>query len=225
MINFGPYELDGNTVDVNTHLKTLITSSKEGSVKATGAKNYNLYYPIQDYAKKSLIQYMNATLGTKLDWNFEYFHSGEPVGLHTDYDTVPWGDDVKCHVLAGVIIPLEWTCKQPYTVFYDRVADEPRKLLYRFGEMRYKDTSDPIPYRNDWIYDDDVMKYNPRHTFHAKEYADLKIHSVYEWKIGTMCVFDTSRWHSSSWFLSTNEVPDVSVEYKRSIVGFGSIDV
>ena len=38
-------------------------------------------------------------------------------------------------------------------------------------------------------------------------------------------VFDTRRWHSSSWFLTDNKLPDVSTEYKRAIIGFGSTDV
>ena len=54
---------------------------------------------------------------------------------------------------------------------------------------------------------------------------DLEIHSVYQWRTQTCMLFDTRRWHSSSWFLSENSIPDVSTEYKRSIVGFGSLDV
>ena len=38
-------------------------------------------------------------------------------------------------------------------------------------------------------------------------------------------IFDTRRWHSSSWFLNEKMLPDVSKEYKRSIIGFASIDV
>ena len=38
-------------------------------------------------------------------------------------------------------------------------------------------------------------------------------------------IFDTKRWHSSSWFLSDNNFPEVSTEYKRAIIGFASIDV
>ena len=53
----------------------------------------------------------------------------------------------------------------------------------------------------------------------------MKVHSVYEWKLDTMMVFDTARWHSSSWFLQTDDLTTVSGDYKQSIIGFGSIDI
>jgi hypothetical protein len=129
----------------------------------------------------------------------------------------------------GVIIPLEWSCKQPYTVNYDCVSRVPRKLIYRKGEMRYMDNDEVFKYRpddmQDWWYDDEVLRYNPMHTQYHKEYACLNVHSVYEWKCDTMMVFDTARWHSSSWFLQNNHLTTVSSDYKQSIIGFGSIDI
>lgn len=225
MIKFGEYVLDSSRVDVAQHHREMAAALDDNKGKLTGAKNHNAYLPIPRDTKKELSVYLNEVIDGRFDWNFEYYHSGEPVGLHTDYDTIPWSDNVNCRVVVGVLIPLGWNCKQPYTVFYDRLADEPRKLVYRNGEMRYKDTMDPIIYRNEWKFDDEVLSYNPLDTVYAKEYADLKVHSAYRWELNTMCIFDTRRWHSSSWFLSTNSLPDVSTEYKRSIVGFGSIDV
>ena len=127
--------------------------------------------------------------------------------------------------MIGIIIPLEWNSKQPYTVSYNRVSDVPRKLLYRKGEVRYTDNNEIFEYRDKWEFDEEVLKYNPKGTEYYKEYADLKVQSVYEWKVGTAVVFDTSRWHSSSWFLTEKMLPDVSTEYKRSIIGFASVDI
>jgi len=160
-----------------------------------------------------------------LDWNFEYFHSGEPVGLHSDDDIVPWDDKTSCEVLQSIIIPLEWNCKQPYTLLYDKINPVSRKIIFRKGEMRYSDNNEIVEYRKHWNFDDEVLKYNPKGTRYYKEYADLKLHEVYPWKINTAILFEASRWHSSSWWLSENDIPDVSTEWKRSIIGFGSRDI
>jgi hypothetical protein len=138
---------------------------------------------------------------------------------------VPWDDKVECRVDIGVIIPLEWNCKQPYTINYNRAEEFPRKVVFRKGEMRYIDTNEVINYRRAKQVDEEVAKYNPKGTEYYKLYQDLKVHSVYEWKLGTAMIFDTRRWHSSSWFLSDNMLPDTSSEYKRAIIGFGSTDV
>jgi hypothetical protein len=91
--------------------------------------------------------------------------------------------------------------------------------------MRYIDNDEICEYRDKWEYDNEALTYNPKGTEYYKEYADLKVDSVYEWKIGTAMIFDTRRWHSSSWFLKDDSLPDVSTEYKRSIIGFGSISM
>lgn len=223
MYNYGEYNFDHN---FDYHLEKAIELLSSDKVKKTGSKNFNLFYPISSKnAKTELENYLNDTIGSKLNWNFEYFQSGEPAGLHTDYELTPWNENVDCRIDVGVIIPLEWNCKQPYTVFYDKVQDTPRKLIFRKGEMRYKDTNEVIPYRKDYEYDEESLIYNPKGTEYYKEYADLKVHTAYEWEIDTMFVFDTRRWHSSSWFLSTDTLPEISTEYKRSIIGFGSVDV
>lgn len=229
-INFGTYNIDLDINFYNQQADKLLNSDK---VKYTGANNVNVFCNIDTESKQFLMEYLNKKIGVDFDWNFEYFKSSEPAGLHTDYESFENSWKPKemgvithdCHLIVGVIIPLEWNCKQPYTVNYDRVSDIPRKLIYRKGEMRYKDNNEVFAYRDAWEYDPEVLKYNPEGTEYYREYADLKVHSVYEWALGTMMVFDTARWHSSSWFLDTDHVVTPPVEYKKSIVGFGSIDV
>ena len=229
-IKFGTYDINLDLDYYNEQANKLLNSEK---VKYTGANNINLFCNVSLDTKQLLTEYLNTKIGIDFDWNFEYFKSSEPAGLHTDYESFENSWKPKemgvtthdCHLLVGVIIPLEWNCKQPYTINYDIVSEIPRKLIYRKGEMRYKDNNEPVYYRINWEYDTEVLKYNPEGTEYFREYADLKIHSVYEWKLKTMMVFDTSRWHSSSWFLSTNTVCNPPFEYKKSIIGFGSIDV
>lgn len=222
MYKFGKYNFNHN---LNYHINKSEEVLSHEDVKTTGSKNFNLFFPIKNDIKKQLESYLNNNIKANLNWNFEYFQSGEPAGLHTDFELTPWNKDIDCRLDVGVIIPLKWNCKQPYTIFYDRVESVPRKLIYRKGEMRYKDTNEVINYRDSWVYDEEVLKYNPKGTQYYREYADLKIKSLYEWEVGSMCVFDTRRWHSSSWFLSTDNLPDISTEFKRSIIGFGSVDV
>jgi hypothetical protein len=219
---YGSYDVD---IDIDYYKNQANDMLSKPTVKLTGLKHHNYFCSVPANEKEKLREFAISLLGKFYDWNFDYFHSGEPVGLHTDYDTIAWNDNIDCHVVVGIIIPLEWNCKQPYTINYNRVSEIPRKLMYRDDELRYRYNDEIFPYRSKWEYDDEVKKYNPTNTYYAPEYADLKIDSVYEWKIGTAMVFDTARLHSSSWFLSTKNIPDVSTEWKRSIIGFGSIDV
>lgn len=227
---YGNHDID---LDVGKHSAESELMLQGDRVKTSGMNNLNRFISVPRDVKSQLAAYVNGKLGTTFDWNFEYFRSGEPAGLHTDYLSVPnsWRPKEEgmithdCHIVVGIIIPLDWNCKQPYTVSYDRVSTVPRKLMFKRGEMRYVDNDEIVPYRTKWEYDPEVMKYNPTNTQYHKEYADLKLHSVYEWKKGTMLVFDTARWHSSSWYLSTDTIPETSTEYKKSIIGFGSIDV
>ena len=226
---FGTYSLDFDPLQFLSEAHTVYDSP---TAKTSGRNNFNRFNNVSPDTKKWLHTHWNNRLGMDYDWNWEYFHSGEPAGLHTDYLSFPnsWKPNKDkithdCFVVLGIIIPLEWNCKQPYTVNYDIVSDEPRKLMYRQGEMRYLDNNSVYDYRSHWDYDPEVLKYNPKETQYHKEYADLKFHSAYEWDLGSCIVFDTRRWHSSSWFLSDKRMPDVSTEYKRSIIGFASIDV
>ena len=194
--------------------------------KVSGLKGNNYFVKIGDDENKMIGDRMNEFLQVDMDWNFEFCHSGEPVGLHTDYKLQPWDEKTECAVLVGIIIPLYWnTKKTPYTINYDKLCEVPRKMIYREGEMRYVDNNEIFHYRDNWKYHESVLEHQPRNTQYIKEYADLKVHSTYEWEIGTMMMFDTKRWHSSSWFIDSSRIESNSLEYKESIVGFGSIDV
>lgn len=226
---FGTWEL---TFDPMQFIDEARATWDSPDAKRSGRNDFNRFNSVSKDTKRWLSEHWNERLGLDYDWNWEYFHSGEPAGLHTDYLSFPnsWRpnkDEIThdCYLVLGIIIPLEWNCKQPYTVTYNAVTDAPRKMIYRRGEMRYMDTDEVIPYRDHNVLDPEVAKYNPETTEYHKEYFDLELYSVYEWQVGTCIVFDTRRWHSSSWFLSSNRIPETSTEYKRSIIGFASIDV
>lgn len=229
-IPYGTYNIDINTEWHNQNAEKLLNSD---FVKFTGANNINKFCKFPQELREDISSYLNNKLEMSFDWTAEYFQSSEPAGLHTDYISTPNSWKPKeigvithdCHLVIGVIIPLCWNSKQPYTVNYNRRVDTPRKLIYRKGEMRYADTGESISYRDKWTYHPEVLEYNPENTEYYREYADLTIHSAYKWEIGTMMVFDTRRWHSSSWFLSDNTVQNPPKEYKRSIIAFGSIDI
>jgi len=225
----GSYNLRFNPHDYLDEARSIYNSP---NAKFSGYNNFNRFNSVSNDTKKYLSQYWNKQFNLDYDWNWEYFHSGEPAGLHTDYLSLPniWNANngvitQDCFVVLGIIIPLEWNCKQPYTVNYNRYESSPRKAVYRKDQMRYIDNDEVINYRTHGLYDDEVAKYNPKQTQYNRLYQDLKVHSVYEWKLGTAMIFDTKRWHSSSWFLSDDNFPEVSTEYKRAIIGFASIDV
>lgn len=218
-------------VDTKENINAMELSIKEGDCKITGANNLNRFCKISNLEfKNNLDNYFNLLLKTNLHWSWEYCHSGEPVGLHTDWDKKII-DNFYYEIVVGIIIPLEWNCVQPYTVNYNKIAHEPRKLIYRQGEMRYLDTNDIIEYRygnqiHDWIWDPEVLKYNPILSGYVREFAFLQVHSAYKWKIGTCLIFNPARWHASNWFLSKRFLPESyeeSKEYKKSIIGFGSV--
>lgn len=215
-------------IEFYKHEAEQLLTSPDSKIKKTGRTDLNYFTSVPVESKSKLSSYITNLLGITYDWNWEYFHSGEPVGLHTDYLAFPnvWNTTTAqdCHVEVGIIIPLDWNCKQPYTINYNRTTDVPRKMLFRNGEMRYIDNNEVVNYRDKWEYDANSLVYNPEGTDCYKQFADLKVHSVYKWKIGTALAFDTKRWHSSSWFLKDNTLPKISTEYKRSIIGFGSIN-
>tara|TARA_R110000803_G_scaffold184420_2_gene246789 strand:- start:1137 stop:1910 length:774 start_codon:yes stop_codon:yes gene_type:complete len=227
--HFGSYNLRFDLHDYLIESQTIYDSP---NAKFSGHNDFNRFNSVSKDTKKYLAHYWNNEFNLDYDWTWEYFHSGEPAGLHTDYLSFPnsWKpnkDEIThdCFIVLGIIIPLEWTCKQPYTINYNHLSEVPRKLKFRKGEMRYQDNDEVLPYRDNFVYDEEVLKHNPQGTEYYKEYADLTIHSTYKWKVGTATVFDTRRWHSSSWFLKDKMLPDKSTEYKRSIIGFASIDV
>jgi len=226
---YGSYILD---FDPLQYLSEAHTTYASDDAKISGRNDFNRFNNVSKQTKKELVSYWNKEFDLDYDWTWEYFHSGEPAGLHTDYLSFPnsWKPNKEyithdCYVVLGIIIPLEWNCKQPYTINYNMISTVPRKLKFRKGEMRYQDNDEVFEYRKDWEYDQEVLKYNPAGTEYYKEYADLTFHSAYQWEVGTAMVFDTRRWHSSSWFLQDKMLPNISKEYKRSIIGFASIDV
>lgn len=223
-ISYGKYDCD---LDVSA-LAVESDMINSDNAKKTGSLNLNRFIKVTDTSKSYISSYLNKHVLT-CDWTIEYFKSYEPAGLHTDYVSFPntWisETDVDCHIMVGVIIPLKWKSKQPYTVTYNRVETSPRKLVYKQGNMRYIDTNEIVEYRHKWEYDSEVLKHNPINTMYYKEYADLHVDFAYMWQLGTMLVFDTRRWHSSSWFLSTDTIPQVPLEYKESLVAFGSVNV
>jgi hypothetical protein len=225
-MKYGSYNVDLNIEYYKNEAEVLLQSEK---IKTTGRYNFNKFISLSKESGIELTKCFTNLLASDYDWHWEYFHSGQPVGLHTDYTVFSnvWNTaaNQECHVVVGIIIPLEWNSKQPYTVNYDKITDVPRKLKYVKGEMRYIDNYEVFNYRDKWEYDAESLVYNPKETENYKQFADLKIHSVYKWEIGKAMVFDPKRWHSSSWFLSDAVLPKVSTEYKRSILGLGSINI
>ena len=222
-MQYGSYNIN---LDINYYKELAREAFLSDKIKYTGKFNLNYFVDTPKDVNEHIGNYFSNTLGLgKFDWKFQYFHSGEPAGLHTDFTTVPWDDTTDCRVDVGVIIPLEWNCKQPYTINYDRVEHKPRKAIYKDGNMKYTDNGEIINYRHTENLDEEVAKYNPKGTWYHRLYFDLKVESVYEWKLGTAMVFDTARWHSSSWYLSSKELLETSTEYKRAIIGFGSTDI
>lgn len=212
-------------IDLEYH-KNKFNKLIKNAKKISGMKKHNRFVKLMKKDHDLFCKMIdNFAVNKGLNWYFEYMHSGEPVGLHSDDDVTYWTDDVECVQTESVIIPLDWNCKQPYTICYDKINPFPRKMIFRKGEMRYTDNGEVFKYRKEWNYDEEVLKYNPRGTVFYKEYADLKVHEVYPWKLNTAFFLDTKRWHSSSWWLSENDVPDVSVEWKRCIIGFGAYDI
>jgi len=216
MIEYGSFEIDLDLKRFQDEAELALASTE---AKITGSKGLNRYYKIQGESDRILVDFLENHFLKKFGWHTEYFNSGEPAGLHTDGAVYKGRKDV-----VGVIIPLKYECENtPHTVLYDRIETEYKKLMFGKGEMRYRDTGEVFKYRDKHVHDPESLKYNPKGTAYYKQYADLKVHSAYKWEIGTMLVFDTLRWHSSSWFLSTPDVPDQLREYKRSIIAFGDL--
>jgi len=236
---------DEDMIDLDFHREQLRNEIKSDNAKKTGAFDLNRFAkmePLED--RKKISRYINKMVGQKLAWGWEYFHSGEPAGLHTDWQTDYYckkdcyegrnGDMThRTDVVAGCIIPLEWnTPVTPHTVNYNKLADNGKKLMYSKGELReFRNKDVVIPYRGegtwrDWSYDPEVFKYHPIGSNYLGEFAELKVHSAYTWEVGTFMLFDPVRYHSSSWFLSARHLPksyDEATEWKRAIVGFATL--
>ena len=167
--SYGSYDID---FDPLQFLSEAHATYENKNAKVSGRNDFNRFNNVSKETKKYLVDYWNKKFDLDYDWNWEYFHSGEPAGLHTDYLCFPnsWKpnkDQIThdCYIVLGIIIPLEWTCKQPYTINYDKVSQIPRKLKYKKKEMRYQDNDEIYEYRKDYLYDDEVLKYNPKGVY------------------------------------------------------------
>ena len=226
---FGSYDLNSfEDFDflIKNCPKTL--DNKDIDFKYTGQNSVNRFCRIEKEVNKELESFLNNKHNTNYDWTFEYFHSSAPVGLHTDYDKRvypnPDKDGIRYYeIVTGFIAPIEWTCKQPYTITYNKIQQEPRKLMYKQKQMKYLDTNEVINYRTTGKITNNIEKYVPEDCAMYEQMQDIEIHDVYKWKIGTYMLFDTKRWHSSSWYSSKEKYDDLDLsEYKRSIIGFAT---
>lgn len=234
---FGSYDLSSfENFDflIKNCPKTL--DNKDIDFKYTGQNSVNRFCRIEKEVNKNLESFLNNKHNTDYDWTFEYFHSAAPVGIHTDYDKRvypnPDKNGIKYYeMVAGFIAPIEWTCKQPYTLNFDRLQVEPRKIMWKPDHkskqpepnLRYLDTNEVINYRTTGKITNNIEKYVPEDCVMYEQMQDIEIHDVYKWEIGTYMLFDTRRWHSSSWYSSKKKYNDLDLsEYKRSIIGFAT---
>ena len=92
--------------------------------------------------------------------------------------------------------------------------------------MRYLDNNEIIDYRINKNITSDIENYIPKECEMYEQMQDIEIQDVYKWEVGTYMLFDTRRWHSSSWYSSSNKYKDLDLtEYKRSIIGFATVSV
>jgi hypothetical protein len=139
------------------------------------------------------------------------------VGLHTDYTV----DEKGYELVAGVIIPLYWTCLHPYTISYDKFTED--KLMYKHNAMRNEDDSNIIDWQTKEFFDPQLFLHFPKGVKYRKQVYDLKALDIYKWNTQTAYVFNTKQWHNSSWFLKDKELPSkMGGPWKLSIIGFGS---
>lgn len=218
---FGQHDIDIN-LDIWKDKFTKI--KKITSPKMSGVHKGNKHYKFLQEDRDILTEKMNNLFDTNLNWFFEFFYATEPVGLHNDYLQQYWDEQSDTRDIAGILIPIEWNCKQPYTIFFDKFS-EGNKLIFRKGEMRDYKTNDVVEYRPTGIVNEEIKKYHPIGSSLHKQFADLKLKEVYAYKKNTAYVFDTRQWHSSSWFLDKLTVEPDRLEYKLIITGFGAIPV
>ena len=224
---FGSYKLKNfKSFNVLIENCSIILNDKDIDFKHTGHNLVNRFCLIEKEYNNELESFLNKTHNTNYEWTFEYFHSAAPVGLHTDYDRKVYSRGGHFEIVAGFIAPCTWTCKQPYTINYNKEQSEPRKLIYKQGHMRYLDNNEIIDYRINKNITSDIENYIPKECEMYEQMQDIEIQDVYKWEVGTYMLFDTRRWHSSSWYSSSNKYKDLDLtEYKRSIIGFATVSV
>lgn len=200
--------------------------------KFRGRNDLNVYVRVPEHTALQLSAAASNLTTQYYDWTWEYYRSGEPVGMHTDYksfDNVWYQSDparkLQCHVVLGLLVPLSWTSKQPYTLFFDKFSSRDKKLIFSKGHMRYQESGEIVEYQTDLLYDPAVLEHIPEHVEYGNQSADLKLHNVYKWQVNTGCFFDTRQWHASSWFLEETSCPPMVTKSKTGIIGFASINV
>ena len=139
-----------------------------------------------------------------------------------------FADNIKVRI-DNVAYKNSFTClelQMNYTINYENMQLEPRKMMFRKDDMIYLDTKEAFKYRQEFpMWDKRVLKHHPHGTEYFDTYGDMRWHSEFEWERGRMILFDTRRWHSSSWWTTSSDIIPNSPEYKESLTGFGSVDV
>ena len=92
-------------INIKYHQHNFEKILKNNNGKVTGANDLNRFCKIDNINQIQLTNCANSIVGKKLDWNWEYFHSGEPAGLHTDYERRYYDTDYN-DTIVGIIIPL-----------------------------------------------------------------------------------------------------------------------
>ena len=116
---FGSHPIDDYPL-FNSYIKMveeIYRGSKFGKFKRTGYKERNQFLKMGPSETNQLSDYLNKKHDTNFQWSFDFFHSCTPLVLHTDYVI----DREGFEIVAGCIIPLNWNCKQPYTLNFNKV--------------------------------------------------------------------------------------------------------
>jgi hypothetical protein len=187
-------------IDINYfyHKNIIKNISDRNNVRDIGKNKLNKFSNLDVDDRIELGKQINKIFGLDYRWTFDYCYTPEPVGLHNDYEPT---------VMNGIIIPLDWNIKQPYTLTFDKETHD-GKVVYRNGNVIYKDSEQIIQYKTD-ATDNEISKYMP--DSQQGIYNGLKLHNVFKWEVGKVFLFEANRWHTSSWFSG----------YKSFINGFG----
>ena len=83
-------------IDIEYH-KNKFNKLIKNAKKISGMKKHNKFVKLTIKDHELLCKFIdNFAVNKGLNWYFEYMHSGEPVGLHSDDDVTYWTDDVEC---------------------------------------------------------------------------------------------------------------------------------
>ena len=218
---YGKRQLD---IDIQQWKDKFYNSYIQNDFKKSGVNKGNRHYKFTQDDRELFTKIINPLCNIKLNWFFEFFYATEPVGLHNDYLQQYWDEESDTRDVAGVLVPLDWDSKLPYTIFFDKFTED-TKLIFRKGEMRNYKTDEIYHYRDTEEVDAEIDFYHPPKTTLRKQFANLKIESVYPYEKNTGYIFDTRQWHSGSWFLNSTTVEPDRTEYKLIISGFGALNI